>query len=116
MKDRKTSVPAAKTRLKQEVEIFQELYYDTLVKPNVIVASAAQKALGQKVSIKLIKDETKLAWDSASDEVRHAVTEERTARKKRKDAQKSAASDTSSIVERTVDEIQQYVIVIVTAI
>ncbi|TDL14285.1 hypothetical protein BD410DRAFT_809861 [Rickenella mellea] len=100
-------VDRVKKRLKQDVELFQKRYYDELVKPEVEKVLEANKKAGQKVAtIVVVREKTKLAWASASEEVRLEVAEMQKAQQKEKEDEEELTISGSAVI-RTESQIQK---------
>ncbi|TDL13452.1 hypothetical protein BD410DRAFT_810534, partial [Rickenella mellea] len=101
------SVPVKRRRLKQDVELFQELYGTTLVKPTVDLKMENQLLLPEsqrRLRITVLKEVAKEVWAVASDDIRREVAQLKEERQKEK-AQKSSTPE-ETVPERSVQEIQ----------
>ncbi|TDL16257.1 hypothetical protein BD410DRAFT_808238 [Rickenella mellea] len=106
----KVTDKAKKTRLPQPVEIFQKLYYKTLVKADVDLEVAAQKELPEKDRLErltIMKAKAQAAWAAASDEIIQEVEEMRKGLEEEKADQLCKPDEDQPVVERSPDEIQK---------
>ncbi|TDL17359.1 hypothetical protein BD410DRAFT_807328 [Rickenella mellea] len=101
--------PKGKKRLGQDTEIFQKIYYETLVKPEVDKALELQKgSVVKKEPMTIIREKTKLAWDAAPDDVRRNVANAKEADKKEMEEMKRSGtpvSRTEAQIEKSIDNI-----------
>ncbi|TDL21446.1 hypothetical protein BD410DRAFT_804351 [Rickenella mellea] len=108
----KATASKGKTRLQQDTEIFQKIYYQDMVKPEVDKALHDQKESGDKEArLKIIRAKTKLAWDAAPEDVRLNVANEKKARKKkREEEQASGTTDarTEAQIQKSIDQIAPF--------